>query len=170
MNSSRLACTLLLCFAASAHAETSPTEPAPTPQLDWLAGHWCGDDSPRVEETWLPAVGGELHGIGRTLGPDCVLAFEFLRIAKHEGALSYLAQPGGRPPTAFAWTAGGADWARFENPQHDFPTRIEYRRQGDGLQAEIAGPDDAGGEQTIQFGFKPCAKAAAPASDVAKSE
>ena len=25
-------------------------------------------------------------------------------------------------------TASGADWARFENPQHDFPKRVEYRR------------------------------------------
>jgi hypothetical protein len=162
---SRIAFAMLLGLTAPLRAEEAPAAP-----LDWLAGHWCGDGSPRVEETWLPPVGGALHGISRTIAHDRVQAFEFLRIAEHEGALSYLAQPGGRPATAFRWTAGGADWARFENPQHDFPTRIEYRREGDALHAEIAGPDDAGGEQSIGFRFTRCAEVALPTRTAPNAE
>lgn len=164
-----LSCGMLLILTAGAHAA-----PAAPPQLDWLAGHWCGTGQPRVEEFWLPPAGGELLGLNRTIQQDRVVAFEFLRIAEHDGALSYLAQPGGRPLTAFRWTAGGKDWVRFENPRHDFPTLIEYRRKGATLEAEIAGPDGAGGEQRISFSFEICsdatgAPAARPRTDSAET-
>ncbi len=73
-----------------------------------------------------------------------------------DGTQSYIAQPGGRPPTAFRRTAGGERWVRFENPEHDFPRRIEYRREGDALHAEIAGPDENGKEIVISFDYSRC--------------
>jgi hypothetical protein len=153
MNIRPLPLMLLLTLVAPIKA----ADDAAAPTLDWLAGHWCGGDKARqTEEHWLPPAHGELLGMSRTLVEGRMVEFEFLRIAEHEGALAYLAQPRGRPPTAFRWTAGGADWARFENPEHDFPTRIEYRRRGDQLDAEIAGPDGQGGEQRMAFGYRRC--------------
>ena len=127
------------------------------PSLDWIAGHWCvdrGEDS--VEELWLPPHGGVVVGLGRTRTTDRTTRFEYLRIVDRDGAQSYIAQPGGRPPTAFRRTAGGLRWVRFENPDHDFPQRIEYRRKGDALRAEVSGPGKNGKEVVITVNYSRC--------------
>ena len=130
---------------------------AATPTLDWLAGHWCGGDAgERVEESWLAPRGGELLGLGRTIKGERMVAFEFLRITLVDGVPTYLAQPDGRAATAFARSAGGESWVRFENKAHDFPQRIEYRRTGDTLRAEIAGPGEDGKEMVIGFDYGRC--------------
>lgn len=127
------------------------------PGLDWLEGRWCGGDpSMRIEETWLPDRGDMHFGVSRTVKDGRVVGFEFLRIAIVDGTATYLAQPGGSPPTAFTRTGGGEQWVRFENPEHDFPKRIDYRRTGDSLAAEIAGPGRDGQEKAIAFEFRRC--------------
>jgi hypothetical protein len=144
--------TLVLAAGASSAQGTGDG-----PGLTWLEGRWCGGDaSMRTEETWLPDHGDMHFGLSRTVKDGRVVAFEFLRIAMADGAATYLAQPGGSPPTAFARTDGGEQWVRFENPQHDFPRRIEYRRTGDSMTAEIAGPGRDGQEQAIAFEFRRC--------------
>ena len=142
----------LLAFAMLAHPQ------APTaPEFDWIAGHWCQDDGQEsVEEHWLPARGGLLLGVGRTVAAGQVRAFEFLRIEMRDGKPVFIAQPNGVPPTLFTLTASGKGWARFENPQHDFPKRVEYRRTGHGLHAEISGPGEGGRETAIPFEYQPC--------------
>ena len=125
--------------------------------FDWLAGQWCGGEgTERVEEHWLAPANGDLLGVSRTLKNGRMASFEFLLIAKIAGVPTYLAQPGGRQPTAFPRSAGGEDWVRFENLAHDFPTRIEYRRTGDALQARISGIGGDGKEITIAFDFVRC--------------
>jgi len=127
------------------------------PPLDWMAGNWCADSGgTAVEEVWLPPRGGVLVGLGRTYTPDRTVGFEFLRIAEVEGVQIYIAQPGGQPPTNFARTAGGENWVRFENPQHDFPQRIEYRRDGGNLHAEVGGPGNNGVEAVIRVEYRAC--------------
>lgn len=129
----------------------------PHSSLDWIAGHWCadlGDES--VEELWLPSHGGVAIGMGRTITRDRTSAFEYFRIVELDGIPSYIAQPGGRPPTTFKRTAGGEGWVRFENRDHDFPQRVEYRREGDALHAEIAGPGENGTEVLIPFDYRRC--------------
>lgn len=130
---------------------------APNQPLDWIAGHWCvdlGEDT--VEELWLPPHGGVLVGLGRTLTSERTSGFEYLRIVDLNGMQSYIAQPGGRPPTAFRRTAGGENWVRFENPDHDFPRRVEYRREGQALHAEIAGPGENGKDLVIAYDYSRC--------------
>jgi hypothetical protein len=53
----------------------------------------------------------------------------------------YLAQPGGRAPVQFRLTARTRTGATFENPAHDFPQRIVYRRSGDSMVATISALD-----------------------------
>ena len=110
----------------------------------------------KTEEFWFPPEGGALIGMSRTVKGDRMVAFEFLLIASVDGVVSYLAQPGGRPPTTFKRTAGGENWLRFENPQHDFPQRIEYRREGAALHAQIAGPGKDGKEKVIPYVYELC--------------
>ena len=145
------AVTLGTLLIGSAQAEVANSS------LEWLAGHWCvemGGDT--VEEFWLPPHGGVMAGLARTLSTERTTGFEFLRIAQIDGVQSYIAQPGGRPPTSFRRTAGGERWVRFENPDHDFPQRIEYRREGEDLHAEVAGPGKNGEESVLNFDYSPC--------------
>ena len=128
-----------------------------TSTLAWISGRWCtapGDEY--VEEVWLPPGGNMLLGVSRAVASSGTVAFEYLRIVGSEGILHYVAQPGGRPPTVFQQTASGTQWIRFENADHDFPQRIEYRREGDTLHAEIAGPGEDGKETVISFEYRRC--------------
>jgi hypothetical protein len=122
---------------------SSASAAAASPSLDWIAGHWCVDlGGDTVEELWLPPHGGVAVGLGRTRNSEKTTGFEYLRIVDLDGVQSFIAQPGGKPPTAFKRTAGGENWVRFENPDHDFPQCIEYRREGDALHAEVSGPGE----------------------------
>jgi len=96
--------------------------PPQTADLDWLTGCWTGDGG---EECWLQAEGGMMLGVNRGPGSK---SFEFLRIEQAEGGpWIYHASPGGRcPPTAFTSTEIDRKRVVFENPDHDFPQRIEY--------------------------------------------
>jgi len=108
--------------------------------ITWLAGHWrCRDDTGVTEELWLPPAGGMMLGLNRHLPDDGNVGFEFLRIAEDSTGVAYYASPGGAGPTPFRLTAADDAIAVFENPQHDFPKRIEYRLDGEMLVASIAG-------------------------------
>ena len=128
-----------------------------TSSLAWISGHWCAASrDEHVEELWLPPRGNMLLGVSRAVATSGTVAFEYLRIVESEGILRYVAQPGGRPPTVFQQTGSGTQWIRFENPDHDFPQRIEYRLDGDMLHAEIAGPGEDGKETVIPFDYRHC--------------
>lgn len=127
------------------------------PDLGWLGGHWCTGAGPdRTEEFWLPPRGGQTVGLGRTTAGGAMSGFEYLRIVIVQGALTYVAQPGGGPATRFAATGHGAGWIEFANPEHDFPQRIRYERHGAELRAAIAGPGPDGETMTIPFEYRPC--------------
>jgi len=127
--------------------------------LGFLTGHWClYSESSTTEEIWLPPGDGETVGMGRTLMEGKQVSFEFLRISRHDGLVTYFAQPGGRPAVEFKRTDGGEDWVRFENPQHDFPTRIEYRRSDATLDVTVSGPGKNGAGKSIHIVYEPCEK------------
>ena len=116
---------------------------AEKPGLDWLAGYWCAQSGERSsEEYWLPARGGLMLGVNRSVTPKGA-AFEFLRIEISEDATRYVAQPGGAPPTAFELVSVSLNQVTFANPAHDYPKRIHYAREGDRLTARTdAGAGD----------------------------
>ena len=152
MNTRAPAALLVLTtlFAADAPA----ADESVAQRFAWLGGHWCSSD---VDEYWLPAAGDPALGVGRTVKAGKVSTYEFMRIETRDGITSYISVHDGQPATAFRLTASGADWARFENPQHDFPRRIEYRRTPAGLHAQIAGPGRDGRERVIGFDYLRCA-------------
>jgi Domain of unknown function (DUF6265) len=124
-------------------------------QLSWLAGDWQSAPGGRtqVEEHWIQPAGGSMLGMSRTVAGSRTVEFEFLRIEQREDGIYYVAQPKGRcPATDFKLTRAGAQEAVFENPQHDFPKRIIYRKTAeDSLTASI----DAGeGSKAMTFSFR----------------
>ncbi len=151
--------TLLLAMIALTSAPGLQAEDADTAKFpDWMSGHWCSlDASSQGDEYWLPAAGGLMIGLSRTVTAGSKTQFEFLRIELIDGVPTYLAQPQGRTATAFKRNDSGDDWIRFENPAHDFPQRIEYRREGKALHAKIAGRGKDGEEFSIPFEYRRCA-------------
>ncbi len=134
-------------WAAPADAQ----DPQADATLGWISGHWQvteGDHT--IEEVWSHPAGGMLLGYGRTLQDGEVAGFEFLRIATGVDA-AYFAQPGGQPPTRFVLTAAGDQTVVFENPDHDFPQRLHYRREGDTLLVTVS---DMSGDSSLSWVYQ----------------
>ena len=118
--------------------------PARVADLGWMSGHWATEsaDDRWTEESWSDPRAGVMLGNSRSGRGGRLAEFEFLRIqAGEDGVPTYLAQPGGQPPVPFRLTAHDAASATFDNPQHDFPQRIVYRRSGDIMVATISALD-----------------------------
>ena len=118
----------------------------------WMSGSWTSAADGTVEEQWTSAAGGAMLGMSRTLNGSRMVGFEFMRMVEREGGLAYIAQPGGRAPTEFTLTAIDGQSATFENPGHDYPTRIRYLKRADGgMDATISG---AAGSKAHTFSFR----------------
>lgn len=84
--------------------------------------------------------GGTMLGMSRTTRGDTLVEFEQLRIFERDGKLVYAAQPSRQALTEFTSTTVSDTLLVVENPSHDFPQRIHYRRAGaDSLVARIEG-------------------------------
>lgn len=72
------------------------------------------------------------------------------------GEIFYIPRPMENPlPVAFRLISHESGRAVFENPAHDFPTRIIYRRNDDGsMTARIEGPGEDGESRGIDFHFR----------------
>lgn len=126
-------------------------------RFDWLAGHWCGGtEERRLDEVWLPEAGGALLGMSRTLSRGSMASFEYMRLVPAGKAAGLHVQSNGVAPTTFVIADHGENWVVFENPQHDFPNRIEYRRDGAELKASISGPGEDGKTLRIPFDYRRC--------------
>ena len=146
-------------LAASLCAPAATAAPSERALPAWMAGSWCATaGAQRIEEVWLAPAGGLMLGMSRTVAANQKQPqFEFLRVELRDGVPTYLAQPQGAAAVAFKLTQSGDSSARFENSAHDFPQRIEYRRAGNTMRAEIAGPRQGGKELVIAFDYALCA-------------
>lgn len=109
-------------------------------RLAWMAGCWEQRRGSRVtEEQWMRPVGNAMLGMSRTVVGEQMRAWESLRILEDTERTVYLAQPNGGPATSFVASVVSDTLAVFENPAHDFPQRIAYRRiSADSLVAQIS--------------------------------
>jgi len=128
---------LALLLMGQAPARTGVTE------LGWMSGGWISESAGRwTEEAWLPPRGGVMLGLSRSGRGDVLREFEYIRIqAGEDGVPVYHASPGGRAPVGFRLVASDDASATFENPRHDYPQRIHYRRDGDTMVATISALD-----------------------------
>ena len=112
-------------------------------QLGWLAGCWELRPAPglSIEEQWTKPAGNTLLGMGRTIKGGKTVFTEFLRISVVNGRLTYTARIGTKGVTEFPLLRMTADEIIFENPTHDFPQRILYRKNGPNIKARIEGVD-----------------------------
>lgn len=128
----------------------------------WLAGTWLAEqpDGSWSEEWWSAERAGIMLGGGRSGKGDTLGWWELTRIERTGDTITFCALPKGQKGACFPATSSSANAIVFENPDHDFPTRIAYRREGDRLFAEISGP---GGANPQRWQFRRSDQASAPA-------
>ncbi len=135
----------ILVFTARARTVTqgdAAKSAAAISDLAWIAGDWqtAAGERAQSEEHWTRPAGGSMIGMSRTLVGDKTVSFEFLRLDQRADGIYYVASPKGRcPATDFKLTRLNGREAIFENPEHDFPQRIIYRRTAEGLSARVEG-------------------------------
>jgi hypothetical protein len=117
----------------------------------WMNGCWGGSQgADQFHERWLVADAATMIGTSHTVRNGTLRSFEFLRVVLKDGRATYVAQPGGVPPTEFAAATASATEIVFENLAHDFPKRVAYRREtGDRLVAWIDG--GPGSKQRVEY-------------------
>lgn len=123
--------------------------------LAWLGGAWRTTPDPglETEEHWTAPRGGTLFGVARTLREDRTVAFEYMRIEDRDGVLTFVASPSGATASVdFRLVSAGEARVVFENPEHDFPQRIIYWREGRQLHARI---EDLAGTRSMSWRFDP---------------
>ena len=94
-------------------------------QLNWLIGEWQTDKSASfVNEIWQKVSDDTFEGQGKTNSSS-----ESLRLVKMTDEVFYLAKVSHNPlPVAFKLSHCKNKQFVFENMQHDFPNKIEYRQ------------------------------------------
>jgi hypothetical protein len=121
------------------------TEPRPVP--DWIIGDWeMADAEGRLVEHWSRVNDTLMKGHSfQVVGSDTVFS-ETMECYCSRTEVYYIptvpGQNGGRPVVCRMEDAAG-DSVSFVNPDHDFPSRIVYRKVGrDSLIASIEGMID----------------------------
>lgn len=100
----------------------------------WLQGCWQMTAGDRVvEEQWMAPRAGVMLEMGRTVRANQLIEYEWVLLRDHDDVLEYEAHPSGQPVAVFSARMAMPNEVVFENPAHDFPQRVGYRRDGDSL-------------------------------------
>lgn len=149
MAPTRTAFVALAVLAIGLVAEAQPE----IEKIAWLAGCWKSENAePGSGEHWMPLAGGTMFGMSRTVRQGKTVEFEFVELRYlPDGKLAYIAHPSGQQTTAFPLLRISDSEVVFENPEHDFPQRIAYAREGESkLRARIEGVRN-GALRVIEF-------------------
>ncbi len=125
-------------------ATAMPKKKQSLKDLSWLVGQWQSKDGDTLfEEHWMSPAGGMMIGMGREVKKDKLSFHEYLRLEERADGIYYVAQPFGKSSTDFRLTKNDDSILVFENPQHDFPNCIKYKKQKDGsIQVLGSGQED----------------------------
>ena len=123
---------LVVLIAMTAVTMSSASQKSGVDRLEWIAGCWTSDDGKeRIEENWM------------------------IQIREVNGQLAYVVSLGlSAKPVIFKLIKNSDSEATFENPEHDFPQRIIYRRESaDTLFARIEG-QEKGVNKAMDFRYR----------------
>jgi hypothetical protein len=145
-----LAGALTVCVVGPLRSQEQPG----VVRIAWLQGCWETASAQRtVEEQWMAPRGGSMLGVNRTVANGRLTAHELIVLREQGDRLAYEAHPSGQSVTVFLSTVVSDTLALFENPGHDFPQRVGYRRVGtDSLLAWIDGTM-GGAARRVEFRF-----------------
>ncbi|WP_316817534.1 DUF6265 family protein [Pedobacter nyackensis] len=121
-------------------------------KLEWLVGKWVRTNAEAGQsgyETWSKTTDLQLSGKGVTLKGKKTIFVESLEfIAKGNDIFYTVVVTGEKQPTYFKLTALSTDGFTCENPKHDFPKKIVYKREGNHIKAVISGNG-----QSVDYNF-----------------
>lgn len=121
-------------------------------EFDWLIGRWEGSSGKsNTTEVWVKNNDSTLYASSYTIRDTDTIISENMVLDQRADSL-YLVitakNQNDNKPITFTLTGFAANKYIFENPEHDFPTRIIYNKiNDDSLLAEVSGPID--GKTTI---------------------
>jgi hypothetical protein len=139
--------TVLLSLLTGAPAAPSDAAPPTLAGLAFMAGCWRGPsgEGATIEEYYTAPADNLMLGLSRYITGSRVTSYEFTTIAREGKEIVLTPRPSGQEPVAFRLTRLDSTRAVWENPAHDFPTLITYRRgSSDSLIARIEGPGREG--------------------------
>jgi Domain of unknown function (DUF6265) len=111
----------------------------------WLTGCWSQRTATgtTTDEQWMAPSGGSMMGMSRNVRDGRTVGYEFVRLVQREGVLVFMAMPSGQAPAEFSGTSVSDQGFVVENPDHDFPKRIEYLKNGpDSLIANVSADEN----------------------------
>lgn len=114
-------------------------------RASWLLGSWKGVLGKGISvENWYRQDDSTFAGDGAFIKGSVTLSEEHLQLTQKGEDIYYIPtvkNQNGNKPVPFKMTRLTDKEMIFENPVHDFPTKIKYTRYGaDSLVAEISGP------------------------------
>lgn len=120
-------------------------------KLRWLEGTWKVEtDRGTLYETWRVVSDRTFEGESYSVDPsgERRVVTEWLLLVEMGDNVFYVPRPRQNPmPVAFPLVSVTDDTVVFENPDHDFPQRITYQRNGDdSVTATVEAPGRDGGE------------------------
>jgi len=136
--------TFCLILAMMLTASVNGRQKTDIDRLDWMSGCWSSDDGKEhIDECWMKPAGQSMIGISRTIAGGRTVFTEYAQIRESNGELAYVVSLGlSAKPVSFKLIRSSDREAVFENPTHDFPQRIIYRRESAGsLFARIEGTE-----------------------------
>ncbi|HEX8268623.1 MAG TPA: DUF6265 family protein [Flavobacterium sp.] len=132
------------CKKEDTKTEETAEKQAPLQKAEWLLGRWENNSKAgNLSEIWIKANDSVYHGEAYfVVGIDTVFA-ETVELAASANKLTYTVSVPGQneeKPVAFSSTKVDAGQMVFENPNHEYPSKIMYRFvKPDSLIAEIWG-------------------------------
>lgn len=146
-----VASLLLLCSAHLLFSQARSS--ADLKKIEWLLGRWERTNGiaghPESEE-WKKISDTEWKGVSVRLSGADTVALERITLLLKEQNLYYIADvPVNPEPVSFKVTEISNTGFVCENPQHDFPQKIVYRKTGSTLKASLSG-----GGKPIDFIFE----------------
>ncbi len=117
------------CLAAEPQSCASLTA------LQWLVGDWIADGGKNnFGESWMKLGPATFEGTGmeRSKSDSSIQVAEELRLVEMGGSVFYVSKVAHNDlPVAFRLTGCEGGKFVFENPDHDFPRRLEYLHRSD---------------------------------------
>ncbi|TKC05877.1 DUF6265 family protein [Pedobacter frigoris] len=133
--------TLLMSIGRIASAQESTAQQFK--KLEWLIGKWQRTNPKAGQsgyENWEKVSGIKLIGKGITLEGKKTVFEEQLELSVQDNQIFYKVRlTGDSKLVAFKLTSISKDAFVCENPEHDFPKKIAYTRNGKNVKAVISG-------------------------------
>jgi len=142
MKKTKLLLTLVILLIAI-NSNAQETIKQKFKKLEWLIGTWDRTNAGAGKsgyETWSKVSDVKLIGKGVSLEGKKIVFVENLAFIAVGADLFYtVVVTGEKKPVYFKLTALSDDGFTCENPKHDFPKKITYRRSGNTVKAVISG-------------------------------